>query len=156
MKRMVAKRYHDISVGHRVVDHEGKCRFLHGHNYRITFQVVGGGLDSLGRVLDFGVIKATLCEWLEEEWDHKFLADENDPLLNAICKGLEGQVPHPEYLAFLRGIVWVPFNPTAEKMAEFLVEVIGPQILDGTGCTLVSVEVGETAKCSVVYTKEGF
>jgi len=154
-KRMLAKRYHDVSVGHRVVGHEGKCRFLHGHNYRVTFHVAGEELDALGRVLDFGQIKSTLCEWLEENWDHKFLADTNDPLVNAICKGLKEHVDHAEYMSFLRGIVWVPFNPTAEKMAEYLVEVIGPMVLEGTGCVLVAVEVGETAKCSVLYTKEG-
>ena len=34
-----AWRYHDISTGHRVPEHEGTCKHLHGHNYRIHFAV---------------------------------------------------------------------------------------------------------------------
>jgi hypothetical protein len=45
-------------------------------------------------------------------------------------------------------IVFVPFNPTAENMARYLLEVIGPQQLVGTGVGLVSVTVEETRKCS--------
>ena len=73
MSRITATRYHDISCGHRVSGHESKCQFLHGHNYRFHFTVEGSKLDALGRVMDFGVIKSILCEWLEENWDHKFL-----------------------------------------------------------------------------------
>src|SRR5690606_40371968 len=54
---ILAERYHDISCGHRVVGHEGKCRFLHGHNYRIHFTVAADQLDEIGRVVDFSVIK---------------------------------------------------------------------------------------------------
>lgn len=47
--------------------------------------------------------------------------------------------------------MFVPFNPTAENMAQHLVEVIGPQQLAGTGVTLVSVRIEETAKCSASF-----
>ena len=70
---IVATRYHDISCGHRVANHESKCAHLHGHNYRITFECAAEELDNVGRVLDFSVIKSTLCEWLEANWDHHFL-----------------------------------------------------------------------------------
>ena len=78
-----ATRYHDISCGHRVVGHENKCRHIHGHNYRITF-TCQGDLDSVGRVLDFSEIKSRLCMWVEDNWDHKFLAWEEDELLHRI------------------------------------------------------------------------
>jgi 6-pyruvoyltetrahydropterin/6-carboxytetrahydropterin synthase len=45
---ITANRYHDISCGHRVVGHEGKCRHLHGHNYRIHFVCAAPQLDSSG------------------------------------------------------------------------------------------------------------
>jgi 6-pyruvoyltetrahydropterin/6-carboxytetrahydropterin synthase len=44
--------------------------------------------------------------------------------------------------------VWVaPFNPTAENMARYLLEVVGPAILKDTNVQLVSVRVEETPKC---------
>ena len=77
-----AERYHDICFGHRVVNHESKCRHLHGHNYRFYFVIEAiEGLDDIGRVLDFSVIKETLCQWLETHWDHKFLLFVEDPYL---------------------------------------------------------------------------
>ena len=134
-------RYHDISCGHRVYGHESKCAHLHGHNYRVTFTVEPDGkqLDIIGRVLDFSVIKARLCMWLENQWDHKMLIWENDPI------GLELCDIDPD------GIVLVSFNPTAENMAQHLVEVIGPQELAGTGCVLVACRIEETRKCSATY-----
>lgn len=130
-----ATRYHDISCGHRVVGHENKCRNLHGHNYRMIFTIGCASLDKIGRVLDFSVIKSVLCEWLENEWDHRMLIWEKDPMLESL-KALDSTV------------VAVPFNPTAENMAEHLVKVVGPRLLSSLQVTLLSVVVEETRKCS--------
>lgn len=149
MKR-TAQRYHDISTGHRVVGHENKCRHLHGHNYRIHFVCEAKDLDSVGRVIDFGIIKEKLCMWTEDNWDHKFLAWQDDSLIVSICASAD--MLDEDQLMFNESIVFVPFNPTAENMAEHLVRVIGPQQLAGTGVTLVSVHIEETAKCSASFT----
>ena len=136
---ITAERYHDISTGHRVYGHESKCAHLHGHNYRVHFKVEATELDDVGRVLDFSVIKSKLCMWLEENWDHKFLMWEKDPQLE-VMKNVD-----------FFGVVEVPFNPTAENMCKYLVEVIGPQQLKGYDCNLISVRIEETAKCSASY-----
>lgn len=133
-----ATRYHEIDCGHRVVGQGGRCERLHGHRYTVHF-TCAGALDAVGRVIDFGVIKERLCQWLEAHWDHRFLLWEQDPLLEAI------QAASPE------SVVIVPFNPTAENMAAHLVEVIGPAQLAGTGVTLVRCTVEETRKCSAAY-----
>lgn len=136
---ITAKRYHDISCGHRVYGHESKCKYLHGHNYRVTFTISTPELDSVGRVLDFSVIKSKLCMWLEDNYDHKFLIWSNDPLLEQL-NGID-----PE------SVVEVPYNPTAENIAKYLVEVIGPEQLKGTGAKLIHCEVEETRKCSASF-----
>jgi 6-pyruvoyltetrahydropterin/6-carboxytetrahydropterin synthase len=129
-----AKRYHDISTGHRVPGHEGACKNLHGHNYRIHFTVEAPELDALGRVIDFGVIKSTLCQWLEENWDHRFLVWTDDPWREALMQ-LDPMV------------LEVPFCPTAENLALHLLNVIGPKLLP-EGLILRSVLIEETRKCS--------
>ena len=138
---IAAHRYHDISCGHRVYGHESKCACLHGHNYRITFHVEGELVDrdSIGRVMDFSVIKSHLCNWLEENWDHKFLIWEDDPWVNQL------RMLDPD------GVLVVPFNPTAENMAEHLALIVGPEQLKGTGCVVVAVMVEETRKCSASW-----
>lgn len=138
---LTANRYHDISCGHRVYGHESKCAHLHGHNYRFHFEITGE-LDTVGRVLDFSVIKTLLCAWLEENWDHKFLVFQGDPL------GPQLKTMDPE------GVVIVTFNPTAENLAQYLVEEIGPEQLKGTGARLLKVVVEETRKCSASWTKD--
>ena len=65
---------------------------------------------------------------------------EQDPLLPA----LRATVPDD--------LVAVPFNPTAENMAVYLTEVVGPMQLAGTGVTLIGCRVDETRKCSASYT----
>ena len=133
-----AKRYHDISCGHRVFQHESKCAHLHGHNYRVHFTCEAEELDNIGRVIDFSDMKSRLCMWLEDNWDHKTLIWENDPWAKVL----------PEIDPT---IVIVPFNPTAENIAQHLVEVIGPQQLAGTGVSLLQCRVEETRKCSATF-----
>jgi len=136
-----AIRYHDFSMGHTVTGHEGKCRFLHGHNYRVTFYVEAPELDKIGRVMDFSVIKELLCEWLEVNWDHKFVVSKDDPR----AQGLKA-LDEP-------GTIIVDFNPTAENLGKHLVEVVGPGVLAGTDVVLMKVNIEETRKCSVDVTK---
>jgi 6-pyruvoyltetrahydropterin/6-carboxytetrahydropterin synthase len=133
-----AYRYHDFSYGHRVFGHESKCGAIHGHNGRVHFYCEAPELDSLGRVIDFGIIKSTLCDWVEETWDHKFLVSDKDP----ICRGLTVLDPI--------GTVIVPFNPTAENMAKYLLTVVGPEMFKGWEVKLVKVQLDETRKCSAI------
>lgn len=154
------ERYHDICTGHRVHGHEGKCQHLHGHNYRIHFTCTAEELDSLGRVVDFGIVKERLCMWIERQWDHKFLAWEKDDFMKGIVQLVSMEADdvdeHDACNMLTKSIVWVPFNPTAENMAEYLVNTIGPVAFKGTGVTLVKVKIEETAKCSATYTKEDY
>lgn len=136
-----AIRYHDFCAGHRVSGHENKCAHLHGHNYRVYFHCTAEATDNLGRVIDFSVIKAKLCVWLEDHWDHRFLVWEQDPQATAIA-------------AIDPATVKLPFNPTAENMAQYLVKTIGPQQFKGTGVVLHKCVVEETRKCSAAYSLE--
>ena len=72
-------------------------------------------------------------------WDHKMVLWQEEPLLEQ----LKDIVPED--------IVTVPFNPTAEQLAQYLVTVVGPQQLVGTGVKLISVKIDETRKCSASY-----
>lgn len=148
-------RFHDFSYGHRVAGHEGKCRHLHGHNGRVHFTCVAKKLDPIGRVVDFSVMKDKLCNWVEKNWDHKFLAWEHDPLMNSLrCSNFKSENGFEllrEDETLRESIVFTPFNPTAESMAEYLCEVVGPKQLAGTGIRLIAVRLDETIKCSANY-----
>lgn len=177
-------RTHEICAGHRVVGHESKCRHLHGHNYKFHFKVVPkpereavhvdggvyvageiiseGSLDAVGRVIDFSVVKSTLCEWLEKNWDHKFLYWEQDKLIEGLVRLVHDEENLPDNhrcvgdkdeTHFLNSLVELPFNPTAENLAAYMVDVVGPMLLDPYGVELVQCAIEETSKCHVEYTK---
>lgn len=147
--KLTANRYHDFSCGHRVVGHEGKCRHLHGHNYRVHFYCEADELDTVGRVIDFSVIKEKLCMWLEDKWDHKFLAWEKDQLMQTVFTALDTARFNDSLNALEESVVWVPFNPTAENMADWLLKVVAPAQLQHTGVKVTKVIIEETRKCSV-------
>lgn len=178
-------RSHEICAGHRVVGHESKCRHLHGHNYKFHFHVetsqmphehrvnvimrsgvsrekaeriASQKLDTVGRVIDFSVVKSTLCQWLEDNWDHKFLHWEQDKLIAGIASLIEdsnrpGFIEAKDEIHFFDSLVSLPFNPTAENLAAYMVEVVGPQLLTKHGVKLVKCVIEETSKCHVGYTK---
>ena len=134
MAKITAIRKHEIHAGHRVHGHKGKCQHLHGHSYVVHFHCQADSLNDLGMVIDFGVIKTTLCQWLEDNYDHRMLIWEKDPILKEI------QAIDPS-------VVMVPYNPTAENIAYYLLTEIAPKLLKHTGISVNKIIVEETSKC---------
>lgn len=125
-------------AGHRVLNHETKCANIHGHNYVVLIEAIGidTDLDSLGRVIDFSVLKEKIGGWIDEKWDHTFIAYDRD--VSVIEKvGPENKKP----------IFILPFNPTAENMAKYLLHTVCPQVLLGTGVKVKRIEIWETENC---------
>ncbi len=120
-------------AGHRLFEHGGKCEHFHGHNYVADIFVTGDQVDSVGRVLDFADLKARTKGWIDDNWDHSFLVYEQDQ--NAIAAL---QMVQPCRLFRL------PYNPTAENMARYLLEVMCPRVLEGTGARATRVRMWET------------
>lgn len=122
-------------AGHRVHNHESKCRNLHGHNYVALF-TASAPLDDLGRVIDFSVLKQQIGGWIDEHWDHGFILWDNDLEARATMALM------PQQKLFL-----LPTNPTAENMARHLLQVVCPERLAGTGVEVIKVRLWETENC---------
>lgn len=137
MTPTIAVRRVQFCAGHRVLGHEGRCAHLHGHNYVAFFHAAGGDLDAVGRVVDFGVLKERLGGWVDAHWDHGFVYHELDEEVAAIYRD---RLPGHKRFA-------LPWNPTAENLARYLLEVVGPAQLAGTGVSLVRVVLWETENC---------
>lgn len=135
MTRFSVVRKHEIHTGHRVYGHQGHCSNLHGHSYVFHFHCSSKSLDDLGMVVDFAIIKSTLCKWLDDNYDHRMILWKNDPLAKEIIR-LDPSV------------VIVPYNPTAENIAHHLLTVVAPAVLHGTHITVTKIVLEETGKCS--------
>lgn len=137
-----AVRRIQFCAGHRVFKHESKCHRLHGHNYVAFFHAQGsGGLDELGRVIDFGVLKEKLASWIEANWDHGFILWKKDTAAVEAIQRLDGQ-----------HVFLLSTNPTAENMAAHLLHVVAPAVLQGTGVVVHKVVLWETENCFVEVT----
>jgi 6-pyruvoyltetrahydropterin/6-carboxytetrahydropterin synthase len=124
-------------AGHRLLRHEGKCAFFHGHNYKVDVEVApregGAVLDDVGRIVDFSVIKRRLLGWIDEHWDHGFIVSAEDT--NGIA-ALEVVEPNRTFV--------LPYNPTAENMARYLLEVVAPEVLGDLPVVVKRIVVWET------------
>jgi len=125
-----------FDAGHRVYGHQGKCQYPHGHEYHV--QVTASpteGLDELGMVVDFSVIKEKFGTWIDENLDHGFLVYEKDyELLNAL-RSVEGSK-----------IYVMDSNPTAENIARLLMER-AHELLASDNVDVLKVRVQETSNC---------
>jgi 6-pyruvoyltetrahydropterin/6-carboxytetrahydropterin synthase len=146
----IAKRI-AFCAGHRLLHHEGKCGNLHGHNYVAEFHVAGRQVDELGRVVDFGIVKQLFKSWIDDNWDHGVILWRED---SEAIHALEALEPSRVFV--------LPWNPTAENLARYLLEVVGPELLDrvrGYQLRLIRVRVWETddssAEAAVPVTDRG-
>jgi 6-pyruvoyltetrahydropterin/6-carboxytetrahydropterin synthase len=116
-----------ISAGHRLRCHDGKCSRPHGHNYEIGVEI-RGDLTEAGWVVDKGAVTAVI-----DEWDHRFLLEAGDPLVEAFEASGDGDA-----------VVVLDHPPTAEVMAV----VLERRLLDALPDTVsdVSVSVAETGE----------
>ena len=93
--------------GHRLMNYEGKCKFLHGHNGIAEIDIEAETLDERGMVMDFSEVKAIIKKWIDEVMDHKMLLRKDDPMLGILLEKGE-----PVYV--------METNPTAENIARLI------------------------------------
>src|SRR5262245_10453341 len=115
--------------GHRLLNYDGKCRNLHGHNGRAVVTLEGPALDPLGMLVDFSHIKGVLQKWIDDTIDHKMLLHRDDPVL-----GYLQQKGEP--------VVVLDVNPTAENIAKLIFEHAR-----SAGLPVVEVRLWETENC---------
>jgi 6-pyruvoyltetrahydropterin/6-carboxytetrahydropterin synthase len=119
--------------GHRLLDYDGKCRYLHGHNGRALITLASASLDPLGMVVDFSAIKRVVGGWIDSQLDHRMILHRNDPLL-------------PYLQAQGEPIFLVDANPTAENIARLIYDFAAAQ-----GFPVIEVRLWETEDSCAVY-----
>jgi 6-pyruvoyltetrahydropterin/6-carboxytetrahydropterin synthase len=130
----------EFDAAHRVMEHESKCKFLHGHRYVIEASFISNNTtnntDNIGRVIDFGCVKELLGGWIDDNWDHTTILYEKDKLLGDNILAITSQ-----------NIFYLPKNPTAENMAEYLLNEICPKLFANKNVSCVKIKLYETPNC---------
>ena len=121
--------------GHRLLNYNGKCRHLHGHNGKAVITLAAPELDALGMVMDFSRIKQVISAWIDETLDHKMLLHKDDPVLPLLRQ--QGEP-----------VVVLDVNPTAENIARLIFDYAA-----GQGFPVVEVRLWETDSCFAAYAR---
>ena len=119
--------------GHRLLNYDGKCRHLHGHNGRAVITLETPQLDPLGMVVDFTRIKRIVSAWINDALDHKMILHKDDPALPSLR-----QQGEPVFV--------MDVNPTAENIAKLIYDYAAAQ-----GFPVVEVRLWETDTCYATY-----
>ncbi len=123
----------DFCYGHRLLNYEGKCKHLHGHNGRVIITIEAAGLDEQGMVLDFSEIKRTVSRWIDDHLDHRMLLARDDPATEALR-----QLGEPVYV--------MDATPTAENIAKLIFDHAA-----SLGFPVVEVRMWETPGCYATF-----
>lgn len=119
--------------GHRLLNYEGKCRNLHGHNAAAVITLAAPELDDLGMVADFSDVKRVVLPWIDSEFDHRMLLHRDDPLVPVLRE-------HGDPVKVLE------VNPTAENIARLIYD-----FAKSHGFPVSNVVLWETPSCSATY-----
>ena len=114
-----------FAAAHRLVNYQGDCENLHGHNWNVEVTVSARQLDTAGLGIDFKILKHHTKELLGE-LDHKYLND-----LPAFSQ----------------------ISPSSEQIARFLFHRLSDQ-LDNANVQLERVTVWESDFACASYTRD--
>jgi 6-pyruvoyltetrahydropterin/6-carboxytetrahydropterin synthase len=133
----IAKEYR-WEMGHRLVQHQGLCKNIHGHSYTLRVEIEGN-TDTTGMVMDFYDLSA-LVQPIVDELDHCFICDDSDSVM------LEFFLNHP------MKVVVVPFPTTAENICAWFADRLTPEFLRFERLRSFTLRLHETerayAECS--------
>ncbi|MEW4487861.1 6-carboxytetrahydropterin synthase [Thalassoglobus sp. JC818] len=126
----------DFCYGHRLLNYDGKCKHLHGHNGKAVIVLQGEKLDDRGMLIDFTDIKRRVRCWIEDNLDHRMILCERDPILPFLME--QGE---PLFV--------IPDNPTAENIAKLIYEQAREH-----GLPVLEVSLWETVRSCATYSQE--
>lgn len=141
------RRKFAFDAGHRIANHQGQCRHLHGHRYVMELTLAGlleadERASDYGMVLDFGAIKTIAHAAVIDRWDHAFLVDSRDDVVVNFLKTL------PDHKTVI-----LDGPPTAEWLAKTAFNILAPLYEQAfeTRLKLESVLLFETPNCAAEY-----
>lgn len=121
--------------GHRLMNHPGKCRHLHGHSVKACITVAAESLNDQGMVCDFADISKIANDYIDQELDHNLLLHRNDPLVPALAAAGERFSLLDEH-------------PTAEYLAQAIY-----RYMRNRGVNVTQVALWETASAYAIYSE---
>ncbi|MCB0397744.1 MAG: 6-carboxytetrahydropterin synthase [Flavobacteriales bacterium] len=126
----------NFEMAHALYGHDGPCKDIHGHSYKLTVTLKGRpiadeGSPKFGMVMDFADLKRILKGKVTDQFDHAVLVWDQSPFAKMVNDPLYGN------------IIGVPFQPTCENILLEIVRRVRPELPEGVD--LASMRLRETA-----------
>lgn len=138
---MKVSKIFEFDAAHMLDTHDGKCRNLHGHTYRLEVTLSGSllqGGPKDGMVCDFADLKSSVQQWVLSRFDHAFLYDCRNSHETELGRLLE---------SWGRKTLALPCRTTAENMAVHIFDSLRQHKLP-----VAAVKLWETPSSCVEYT----
>jgi len=97
-------------MGHRLPDHFGMCKNIHGHSYKMLVEFEGD-LDEQGMIIDYYDVEKIINP-IVEKLDHAFMVNKNDKTVLEFLKKMNSKK------------VVVDFQSTAENICTFILDEV--------------------------------
>lgn len=129
----VSKEF-SFEAAHMLSEHEGDCKNLHGHSYKMIVEVTGDIQN--GMVIDFKDLKNIVKQFIIDKIDHSFIyyKNSNDEVEHQIAEVLKQGG---------KRIFEVDYRPTAENMSLDFYNILNREIKN-MGIRVVSITLYET------------
>jgi 6-pyruvoyltetrahydropterin/6-carboxytetrahydropterin synthase len=131
---IIAKEFR-WEMGHRLPLHDGACRNLHGHSYKLEVAIEGDPVPATGMVVDFQDVSGAVKP-LVAELDHCFLVQDSDTELLDYLRRNE-----------LKHTV-IPFPSTVENLCRLFADRLRPFFASQPHVRRFSVKIFETPTSS--------
>ena len=140
MSKIRITKQFTFETGHALYGHDGKCKNIHGHSYKLSVTVLGTPISDsnnpkFGMIMDFSDLKKIVKEEIVDRFDHATIFNKN--------------TPHIEIANNLRSlghnIVLVDYQPTSEMLVTDFADKIKNRL--PKNIKLFSLKLRETASC---------
>ena len=126
-----------FDAAHVLTNHQGLCKNLHGHTYRVDVSVAQAEDDDRDMVIDFKDLKGIANEVICDRFDHAFIYNTESAGEKEIAAVVEKNGMRT---------VAIPFRSTAENLAKLFFGELKERIPG-----LSAVKVWETADSCAEY-----
>lgn len=119
MQIRITKIFH-FSMAHALTGYDGKCRNLHGHNYKLEVTLSGKPITDTanaknGMVVDFGDVRRIVDQHVIQNLDHALMLPHGSPIT------VEGDTK----------LLSVSFQPTVENILCYIAQLLEGNIPQG-------------------------
>ena len=140
MSKVRITKQFTFETGHALYGHDGKCKNIHGHSYKLSVTIFGKPLgdsksSKFGMIMDFSDLKKIVREEIVNPLDHATIFNKNTPHLQ-LANNLKS-IGHK--------VVLVDYQPTSEMLVIDFAKKIKKRLPGDI--QLFSIKLQETATC---------